>query len=333
MPGHFFKTSSLYSRARWGWWVLYNISRRFMVMFSFIRPVFWKVAEKTPQRHIHVLQPGSAEPSSQSKPSYFQGLWQQVKIRAVFWKHLFTITVLVAFLYIFMEWLFFVTMPSFMSVLSFSGKVVVFLLSGWEFSLICIIVLAVFIIIDFLAILTYISNVTHYLGWALPTVILSALILLMIDNFTYTTFKFGISTSSGILRVVYALLFVLLTGYVYFHILRSSGHVEARSPNLRSWNLCFYVSAGILVITTGLAVFNLHFDNLIPAQNGIQGQPASRYPNIILLGSDGLNANQLSVYGYYRETTPRLKELAQSSLVAENAFTNSGNSGGRWYLS
>jgi arylsulfatase A-like enzyme len=46
------------------------------------------------------------------------------------------------------------------------------------------------------------------------------------------------------------------------------------------------------------------------------------------LGSDGLKAEHLPVYGYERDTTPILRQLARDSLVAENAFPNSGNSMG-----
>ncbi len=51
-------------------------------------------------------------------------------------------------------------------------------------------------------------------------------------------------------------------------------------------------------------------------------------PNILLLTSDGVNAENMSVYGYRRDTTPFLKELAQTSLVAENALTNAGKTYG-----
>jgi len=48
----------------------------------------------------------------------------------------------------------------------------------------------------------------------------------------------------------------------------------------------------------------------------------NKYPNIVLITADGLDANHTSVYGYKRDTTPRLKDLANTSLVAENAFPN-----------
>ncbi len=52
----------------------------------------------------------------------------------------------------------------------------------------------------------------------------------------------------------------------------------------------------------------------------------SARPNIILISSDGLDASHMSVYGYERDTTPFLRELAASSLVSENNFANTDHS-------
>jgi len=49
---------------------------------------------------------------------------------------------------------------------------------------------------------------------------------------------------------------------------------------------------------------------------------AARRPNILLIGTDGLDDDHLSLYGYNQDTTPFLNEFAQNSLVSENNFTN-----------
>jgi glucan phosphoethanolaminetransferase (alkaline phosphatase superfamily) len=260
--------------------------------------------------------------------TYLNWLRGEIKTRALFWKRLFTITTCVAFLYIFMEWLFFVTMPSFMSLMSLFKKGEIFLISGWIFAVFCLLILAAFILIDLLAIIGRLSGLTRYLGLAIPSIILSALALLLIDNFTYTIFKFGISTATGIFRGVYALLFVALTGYIYFRIMKIFRSRQAQASQSKKMNTWFYASLAMLVITTGLTLSNLKYNNLFQDDKPTATQAASSLPNIILLGSDGLNAENLSVYGYHRDTTPRLKELAQSSLVAENAFTNAANTAG-----
>jgi len=45
-------------------------------------------------------------------------------------------------------------------------------------------------------------------------------------------------------------------------------------------------------------------------------------PNIIILGTDGLDASHMSLYGYERETTANIDQLAEMSLVSENHFSN-----------
>ncbi|MFM8424355.1 MAG: sulfatase-like hydrolase/transferase, partial [Chloroflexota bacterium] len=57
-------------------------------------------------------------------------------------------------------------------------------------------------------------------------------------------------------------------------------------------------------------------------------EASSEYPNIIILGSDGLSASYLSAYGFEGNTTPFISELTKTSLVAENAFPNASSTTG-----
>jgi hypothetical protein len=59
---------------------------------------------------------------------------------------------------------------------------------------------------------------------------------------------------------------------------------------------------------------------LSPASTAPSGTTSR--PHILLITADGVDASHTSLYGYERDTTPRLQELAASSLVAENAFAN-----------
>jgi len=254
---------------------------------------------------------------------------QLVNSRMAFWRQLFAYTIMLAYFYVFMEWIFIVTMPSFMSILSIFEKAEVFLLSGLAFAILCMIILGIFIGLDLIAMGFHRSRLTSYLGVVIPDVILSSLTLLLIDNFTYTIFKFGISTSTGIWRGAYSLLFILLLIYFYSRLLTVFGLKGIEKAIIpRQWKRLFYLSVGLLVLSTGLALTRLDITKLQPSDTTSVVLQASSRPNIILLGGDGISAEHLSVYGYERDTTPRLRELAQDSLVAENAFSNSGNSPG-----
>jgi arylsulfatase A-like enzyme len=50
-------------------------------------------------------------------------------------------------------------------------------------------------------------------------------------------------------------------------------------------------------------------------------QAGPEHPNIILISIDTLRADHLSIYGYYRRTSPDLDRLAAESVVFDQAFT------------
>jgi len=252
----------------------------------------------------------------------------QFKNRTTLWKHLFTLTILAVFLYVFMEWLFYATMPSFMNFMSVATKIEIFLLSGLGVSIFCLVILAGFFLVDLLAIFAHFSRLTTYIGAALPALILSALAFILLDNFTYSVFGFGISTSAGFWRAGYALLFIALCTYFYLQALKILGIWGGSAAHTTIINHLFYPTIILLVISAGLALARLDYDSLTPSEAVANENQAPNLPNIILLGSDGVNAENLSAYGYYRNTTPRLAELAETSLTAENAFTNAGNTAG-----
>jgi arylsulfatase A-like enzyme len=88
------------------------------------------------------------------------------------------------------------------------------------------------------------------------------------------------------------------------------------------------MSVCLLVIAAATALIKLDLNQLASARTGTGSGTSSSQPNIIILGTDGLNADNMTIYGYERDTTPRIAELAQDSLVAENNFPNSSNSAG-----
>ena len=161
---------------------------------------------------------------------------QQLNARVSAWKILFTITILAAYFYTLMEWIFYVTKPSFMSMMSFPEKLGILLLSGLFYSFLSMLLIALYIIVDMLAIILHFNQITRYLIAVLPAFILSVLALLLIDNFSYTMFKFGISTSTGIWRGVYGLilyshirLYLSPTAQVFW----SSWEFKTESANLQ----------------------------------------------------------------------------------------------------
>lgn len=63
------------------------------------------------------------------------------------------------------------------------------------------------------------------------------------------------------------------------------------------------------------------FSGLLPGCGGSSGFPVSKIKNVILIVIDTLRADHLSFMGYDRETSPFLEELADKSVVFDNAYS------------
>jgi hypothetical protein len=224
-----------------------------------------------------------------------------------------------------MEWIFFITKPSFMSGMSIWLQIRILFLSALGMS-----VLPLMIVILLWAVDRVVRNpsVTQYLtvmGLLIPSLIFSTLALLLVDNFTYTVFRFGVVSTERIPRAAYGFLFILLTMLIYVQIKQ---YVISRSvkkyPVKRSQKVVF---SGLLALSAVFTIVSM----LDSPTNALVSTPVSHtdsLPNIILLGSDGLDATHLSAYGYERDTTPHMNARLEGALVAENAFPNGGTTAG-----
>jgi len=222
----------------------------------------------------------------------------------------FDLVIFSAFFYAFMEWLFFATKPSYLSGLPTFESFKVLLITGCVLALI---LLAAFLLLSLPGWALKKQNLLS-LASVVPTAVIAITCLLMLDNFTYTVFGFGISASSGSIRAGYAIGFAIAAGLIFRSVERSlrSRRKTASflAPGLLAFSLIFFLP---------LAVTSLR----VAAQNSDSSNPSSkRSPNIIVLGSDGLSARYLSAYGYSLPTTPFLNTLVDTSLVADNAFPN-----------
>src|SRR6266498_137559 len=119
------------------------------------------------------------------------------------WFKAIALTGLASYVYVFMEWVFFATKPSFMSSMNPVQKTMVFFVSGFVFTFAAFVLAGLTIII---------SKFLKSLRWVIaiiPSLIFTLLFLILLDNFTYTVFKFGIVTSHGVWRGLYAVGFLV----------------------------------------------------------------------------------------------------------------------------
>jgi hypothetical protein len=243
------------------------------------------------------------------------------------WLRLFISTVMAVYLYVFMEWLFFLTKTSFMSGMNLFQQVNIFLLSAFALAIPGLVVILVLAGLDAIIRRKGPRKVLIGLATLIPALVFASLVFILVDNFTYTLFKFGVVSTTGVWRAGYAFLFIALCVAAYIVLWRGSSFHDSVDRKPSKLQIYFFlplllVSSIIVIIRSpgANAGLNVGMPNT--------GKGGSSLPNIILLSGDGLSATHLSIYGYDRDTTPNLRKLMGNALVAENAFADAGNTGG-----
>ena len=217
-----------------------------------------------------------------------------------------------------MEWVFFVTKPSFLSTLSTWESVLVFLQTEWTIFL-CITPLI--LLLAGLSYLPYprLKSTGKIVLLLVASIFLSITALLIIDNFTYNLLDYGIIRSQGIWRGAYLLLFALIFYFTYRWLFRF-----ASNPNLQKTTGT--IALVLLAFSTLAAIFGfVSPTNLSRLANA---KVPTHTPNIILVGTDALDASHLPFYGYGRDTMPFLSSIVDEALLMENHFSNANNSAG-----
>jgi len=243
---------------------------------------------------------------------------KQIKHNQHTWFNLINLTIFSAYFYAFMEWVFFVTKPSSLSILTPLDTGIVLFITGGAVAL---------PLVDILVLLFLLSRLVRNSKWQailltagkiIPALMITVTALIMLDNFTYTIFGYGIVLTAGIWRAFYALGFGLFLWQAFRYVHR---RVLKRGKNFAS-----FLSLGLLAISIVIfVVTGLTRDSKFRDVNTEQVGTVTNRPNIIILGSDGLSASYLSAYGYTHETTPFLSQIMENSLFAENAFPNASS--------
>ncbi|HSG41987.1 MAG TPA: sulfatase-like hydrolase/transferase [Anaerolineales bacterium] len=226
------------------------------------------------------------------------------------WRTTFNLTVFAAYFYAFMEWLFFVTKPSSLSILTLAEKLQVLIVTGGITALLLLAGLILFSLPSWLS-----KNPRWQILRTIPSAfILAITALLLFDNFTYTLFKFGTTSTGGIFRALYGLGLII----IFWRMMQFTQWTQI--PN---WKFASILTICLLTLSMAATLSENLSNN--PYTNSDTSTSSKNRPNIIIIGGDGLNANYMSAYGYSQNTTPFLAELAETSFVAENAFVNASS--------
>ena len=155
-----------------------------------------------------------------------------------------------------------------------------------------------------------------------PSLMLTATLLLLVDNFTYTLFQFGIVSSVGVWRAAYAALSLLALVYLLTR-LANQATLLTRFFNRSNPRLRVLLPMGIILLSMIGAILPANITRLkIEMQKQRTSASRNQLPDILLITVDSLNAEYTSIYGGKKDTTPFLRELAGNSLVSENHFAN-----------
>jgi hypothetical protein len=241
------------------------------------------------------------------------------------WWRLFLITLLTMFFYAFMEWMFFVTKPSFMDVMSLWKKIDVLFTTNFFLFLLWLPFFGLLWGLSYLPGLSKKWYIFLYTADLIPAAILAITTLLLVDNFTYTVFQFGVVSTHGFSRIVYTILTLIVLA-LWFRWVVMRLKLSSESTHSGRFVTPSVLGITLIALSAVLTLPKLGSLNNLMVDNGIGS--GARYPNIILIGGDGISALSTSLYGYERDTTPHLRQLAEESLLAENAFTNSAKSSG-----
>lgn len=152
---------------------------------------------------------------------------------------------------------------------------------------------------------------------AAAVVLLAIGLLPAIENFSYIVIGSSLKTSTSLERKLAMALIALTLAGAFVRPLLWLAERMGRSRIL-----------GALLIVTCAAAFG-STAIAIERRLGDGGVEHLTSPyNVLILSSDGVDANRMSVYGYKRQTTPFLEKIAPELWIFRNAFTNNGNTTG-----
>ena len=182
-------------------------------------------------------------------------------------------------------------------------------------------------LVPFLLLAAWIKNpavqkALQALALLVPSLILTATLLLLVDNFTYTLFQFGIVSTVGVWRAAYAILSLLALVYLLTRLADLTNlltlFLKRSKPRLR-----ILLPIGIILLSMTVAILPANIAQLqIEMQKQRTSANRDQLPDILLITVDALNAEYTSIYGGENDTTPFLRELAENSLISENHFAN-----------
>lgn len=216
--------------------------------------------------------------------------------------------VLCAFVFVFQEWLFLATKPSFLTTWPVADRVLALFAGAMPLMLVALALHAVACLLASISSRFGHDRLAGAMLRLVPALAVAAIALMLVDNFTYTMFGWSVARST------------MATIPLYWAMVLAIVIVQVRKrPAPATWIGGF--AAGVMVLSGLSVLWLIQTGNRVDTE-AYRSARKGALPNIILFASDGVNADYMSAYGYSRKTTPNLDRYLDRALVADNAFTN-----------
>jgi len=154
--------------------------------------------------------------------------------------------------------------------------------------------------------------------------VLTLLLVLLVDNFTYTLAGVGIVSTQGISAYLY--LVAVFVAFLWFARRLAAGKTDPIEPGqqrIPHWKLAVALLlpiAGIGFALQALVSYDGEYAPIIDS--------TGKRPNILFFATDGIEADYISGYGYKQKTTPNLDAVMGSARVFEAAIANAARTTG-----
>jgi hypothetical protein len=216
-------------------------------------------------------------------------------------------------LYTSLEWLFFVTKPSVVSVLPWSDRLAILVQAPSPF---IPFLLAIQIPVTILSIAAF--QRLRAVAVVPAGIVLGLLFLSLIDNFTYVVFGFASTNVDVGLRYAYVLLLLVLVVTATYQLNRYLNEGSARAAVRKAVVIVLMVLPSFI----GFAISEVKGPPAISSSVEAQRPSGNQRPNVLFLTMDGVEAETMSAYGYGQPNTPYMASLRDETLFFENSFSN-----------
>lgn len=231
-------------------------------------------------------------------------------------------TLLVIYTYLALEWLFLVTKPSFFTVLDWPERINIVATAALPLLVAGIVAWLLMLLLSRL-LLAVVKKPCDSILLPLPlALILTVIITLLVDNFTYTLTGLGIASTSGGSALIYSAAICILAVTIFRKLLRRYA-TPRNTPNPSP-----QVVLVILIMCSGAAALQTQLSATQVSNTSLTGLEDTQKYNVLFFATDGVQSEYISGYGYPEITTPNLDAMMAESLVFNAAISNAGRTTG-----